>query len=96
MIPRLYEIDDGQVLLDGIDVNRIPLATLRRSIAMVPQESFLFSMSLADNIAYGLPETDLAQVTMGRLREAGKLELKLILNGFDGCAGTSIVLRTAW
>jgi len=54
VIPRLFEVDDGQVFIDGIDVNRIPLATLRSSIAMVPQDSFLFSMSLADNIAFGL------------------------------------------
>ncbi len=58
LIPRLYEIEDGKVFIDGIDVNRIPLATLRSHIAMVPQDSFLFSMSLADNVAYGLPGTE--------------------------------------
>lgn len=56
VIPRVYEVDDGQVFLDGIDINRLPLGVLRAGIAMVPQDSFLFSMSLADNIAYGLPE----------------------------------------
>lgn len=55
VIPRLFEVDDGQLFLDGIDINRLPLRLLRSSIAMVPQDSFLFSMSLADNIAYGLP-----------------------------------------
>jgi ATP-binding cassette subfamily B protein len=58
VIPRLYEVEDGSVFIDGIDVNRIPLPTLRKSIAMVPQDSFLFSMSLAENVAYGLPEVD--------------------------------------
>ncbi|MCZ6782979.1 MAG: ABC transporter ATP-binding protein [Proteobacteria bacterium] len=62
VIPRLFEVDDGMVFLDGVDVKRIPLHTLRSAIAMVPQESFLFSMSLADNVAYGLPETDMAAV----------------------------------
>ncbi len=57
LIPRIYEVPRGQLFLDGVDVNDIPLHVLRRSIAMVPQDSFLFSMSLADNIAYGLPET---------------------------------------
>lgn len=56
LIPRLYEVPDGQLFLDGVDINRIPLATLRRSIAMVPQDAFLFSMTLAENIAYGLPD----------------------------------------
>jgi len=62
LIPRLYEVEDGMVFLDGIDVNRLPLATLRSHIAMVPQDSFLFSMSLADNIAYGLESTEPARV----------------------------------
>ncbi len=56
VIPRIFEVDDGQLFLDGVDINRLPLGVLRAGIAMVPQDSFLFSMSLADNIAYGLPE----------------------------------------
>ena len=54
MIPRIYEVDDGQVFIDGIDVNRISLSRLRSSIAMVPQDSFLFSLPIHANIAYGL------------------------------------------
>ncbi len=54
VIPRLFEVADGQLFLDGVDVNRIPLGTLRSGIAMVPQDSFLFSITLAENIAYGL------------------------------------------
>jgi ATP-binding cassette subfamily B protein len=56
VIPRLFEVEDGQLLLDGVDINSIPLGTLRSAIAMVPQDSFLFSMSLADNIIYGRPD----------------------------------------
>jgi len=55
VIPRLYAVEDGQLFLDGVDINRLPLKVLRSSIAMVPQDSFLFSMPLSDNIAYGLP-----------------------------------------
>ncbi len=55
MIPRIYEVEDGEVFIDGIDVNRIPLSRLRSSIAMVPQDSFLFSLPIHANIAYGLP-----------------------------------------
>ncbi|NNL66942.1 MAG: ABC transporter ATP-binding protein [Myxococcales bacterium] len=58
VIPRLFEVEDGQVFIDGVDVNRIPLNTLRSGIAMVPQDSFLFSMSLAENVAYGLSALD--------------------------------------
>lgn len=62
LVPRLFEVEDDTIFIDGVDVNRIPLQTLRSSIAMVPQDSFLFSMSLADNIAYGLEETEMPSV----------------------------------
>ena len=55
VIPHLYEVEDGMVFLDGVDINRIQLSSLRSAIAMVPQDSFLFSLSLRGNIAYGLP-----------------------------------------
>jgi ATP-binding cassette subfamily B protein len=71
LIPRLYEVDAGQLLLDGVDVNRIPLATLRSHIAMVPQESFLFSLTLADNVTYGLERGDPERVR--RAAEAAQL-----------------------
>jgi ATP-binding cassette subfamily B protein len=55
LIPRLYEVDKGQVLIDGVDVQDYDLKTLRESIAMVMQEDFLFSDTVAENIAYGRP-----------------------------------------
>jgi len=58
LIPHLYEIEDGRLFVGGVDVNRIPLHELRSAIAMVPQDSFLFSMSLAENVAFGLAETE--------------------------------------
>jgi len=53
LIPRLYDVTSGSVLIDGRDVRAIPLAVLRRYIGCVPQETFLFSQTLAQNIAYG-------------------------------------------
>jgi ATP-binding cassette subfamily B protein len=53
LIARLYPVADGTLLFDGIDINRFPLQTLRNAIGFVPQESFLFSRTVADNIAYG-------------------------------------------
>jgi ATP-binding cassette subfamily B protein len=64
-IPRILEVPDGTVFVDGVDVNRIPLRTLRSSIAMVPQESFLFSTTIEENIAFGSPGAE-----PGRVREA--------------------------
>ncbi|UCE84699.1 MAG: ABC transporter ATP-binding protein [Deltaproteobacteria bacterium] len=87
LIPRLYEVEDGRVFIDGIDVNEIPLATLRKGIAMVPQDSFLFSMSLADNIAYGLPETDLAVVREATERAQLTGDLAELPHGLDTLVG---------
>jgi ATP-binding cassette subfamily B protein len=55
LIPRFYEVCSGRILLDGIDIRDIPLKTLRRSIGVVQQETYLFSGSVIDNIRYGKP-----------------------------------------
>jgi ATP-binding cassette subfamily B protein len=55
LIPRLYDTTEGSVLVDGVDVRRLPLADLRRSVGFVPQESFLFSETVGQNIAFGRP-----------------------------------------
>ncbi len=67
LLPRLHEPPPGSVFIDGIDVREIPLATLRGAIGFVPQEPFLFSDSIAQNIAFGVPEGDAAD---GRLAQA--------------------------
>ena len=53
LIARVYDVRSGRVLIDGHDVRHIPLAQLRDAVAFVPQESFLFSASIAENIAWG-------------------------------------------
>jgi len=53
LLARLYPVADGSVLIDGIDINRYSLRTLRDAIGFVPQESFLFSRTVGDNIAFG-------------------------------------------
>jgi ATP-binding cassette subfamily B protein len=54
LLARLHDPPPGTVFIDGIDVREIPLATLRSAIGFVPQEPFLFSDTLADNVAFGL------------------------------------------
>ncbi len=61
-IPRLLDISPGQLFIDGIDVTKIALADLRRAIAYVPQESFLFSTTVKDNIAYANPPGEMMEV----------------------------------
>lgn len=61
-IPRLIDIQPQQLFLDGIDITKINLADLRKAIAYVPQESFLFSTTIKNNIAYSDPIGDITDV----------------------------------
>jgi ATP-binding cassette subfamily B protein len=54
LVPRLLDAEPGQVLIDGHPIQEIPLAVLRASIGYVPQETFLFSESVAGNISFGV------------------------------------------
>jgi ATP-binding cassette, subfamily B, multidrug efflux pump len=54
LLPRLYDITQGELLIDGNDIRTIPLEVLRSSIGFVPQETFLFSETIAENIRYGV------------------------------------------
>ncbi len=63
LVPRLYDVNEGQVLVDGVDVRKLQLAHLRRAIGFVPQEGFLFSESLRDNISFGRKDSSLEEVT---------------------------------
>ncbi len=53
LILKGYKVPDGKIFIDNIDINRIPMANLRRAIGYVPQETFLFSQTLKENIAFG-------------------------------------------
>jgi ATP-binding cassette subfamily B protein len=62
LIPRFYDVTQGHVLVDGHDVRDVQLETLRRQIGMVLQDNTLFSGSIRENIAFGLPDADEARI----------------------------------
>ena len=62
LIARFYDVSEGAVLVDGHDVRGLAQDDLRRHLALVPQEPFLFAGTIRDNIAFGLPEADAAAV----------------------------------
>jgi ATP-binding cassette subfamily B multidrug efflux pump len=78
LVPRLLDPPPGTLAIDGVDVRHRPLAELRRAIGMVPQETFLFSATIRENIAFGRPEAPISEVA-----EAARLAgLDLDLSGF--------------
>jgi ATP-binding cassette subfamily B protein len=62
LLPRFYDPQEGQVLVDGTDIRDVTLTSLRRQIGIVPQETILFSGTIAQNIAFGQAEFDLEAV----------------------------------
>ncbi|GAA1038566.1 ABC transporter ATP-binding protein [Streptomyces murinus] len=62
LLARFYDPTEGRVLLDGVDLRDLPTAELRRGVVMVTQEAFLFSGTVADNIAIGRPDASRAEI----------------------------------
>jgi ATP-binding cassette, subfamily B, bacterial len=62
LLPRFYDPQAGQILIDGTDIRDVTLRSLRRQIGIVPQETILFSGTIAQNIAFGQPQFDLKAV----------------------------------
>lgn len=62
LLPRFYDVDGGRILLDGVDVRQAPLAELRRSVGIVFEDTFLFSSSIAGNIAFADPDAPQEQI----------------------------------
>ena len=83
LIPRFFDPQQGQVLLDGIDIRELPIGALRAELGYVPQEALLFSETMGENIGYGLDVTDperIQQATgIAQLRET----IAGLPNGFD-------------
>jgi ATP-binding cassette subfamily B protein len=62
LVMRLFDIPDGALYIDGRDINTIPVEKLRSSIGYVPQDSFLFSETIRENIAFGKPDMDFERI----------------------------------
>jgi ATP-binding cassette subfamily B protein len=71
LIPRIYDAPQGTLLLDGREISEFPLESVRRNIGFVPQETFLFSTSIRENIAFGVENASAADIE--RAAEAASL-----------------------
>jgi len=87
LIPRFYDITSGNILIDGVDIRRFRLSCLRRQIGIVPQDVFLFSGTIRDNIAFGKPDASMEEVVkaaeLARIRDF----IESLPEGYDTFVG---------
>jgi len=74
LVPRLYDPQEGEILLDGVPIRDLSLVTLRTEIGYVPQESFLFSDTIASNLAYGASSAEAGRWAAGIAQLAATVE----------------------
>ena len=89
LIPRFFDPTAGRVLVDGLEVRRLHLDDLRRNIGVVFQESFLFSNTIAANIAFGHPEASRAQIEHAAKIAAAHEFITALPQGYDTVLGES-------
>jgi ATP-binding cassette subfamily B protein len=87
LIPRFYDVQQGRVTIDGTDVRDATLTSLRRVMGVIPQDPFLFSASVRENLAFGRPEaTDEELVHAARLAQAHEF-VEQLPNGYETVIG---------
>ncbi len=87
LICRFYDVTEGAVFIDGVDVRSVPVAEFRRHIGLVLQEPFLFFGTIAENIAYGKPDATRAEIiAAARAAHAHEFILRLA-HGYDSLVG---------
>ncbi len=87
LIPRLYDVSEGGVLIDGADVREVDIGSLRHSIAVVSDDPFLFSASIAQNIAYARPEATRAQIEDAARRAQAHEFISRLPQGYETQVG---------
>ena len=95
LIARFYDPLAGQVVLDGVDLRQVRLADLRRAMGYVPQEGFLFSGTILDNIRFGRPEATRAEVEAAAKAVGADQVIAGLLDGYDTEVGERGALLSA-
>jgi ABC-type multidrug transport system fused ATPase/permease subunit len=87
LLARLYDPSDGAILVDGADVRSVDVASLRSEIAFVADDSFLFSATVAENIAYAHPEATREQIEEAARRAEADVFIRELPDGYDTVVG---------
>lgn len=87
LIPRFYDVTDGHIYIDGQDIRQVTLKSLREAIGIVQQDVFLFSGSVADNIAYGKPGASREEIERAAELAGADTFIKELKDGYDTYIG---------
>jgi ATP-binding cassette subfamily B protein len=87
LIDRFYDVSAGAVLIDDVDVRDVTIASLRARVGLVADEAFLFSLSIRDNIAYGRPVADFADVEAAAKAAGADGFIRRLSEGYDTVVG---------
>ncbi|MDD3335197.1 MAG: ABC transporter ATP-binding protein [Eubacteriales bacterium] len=87
LIPRFYDVTAGRILIDGSDITTLTQQSLRESIGMVQQEVYMFSGTVFENIAYGMPGATVEQVTLAAKQAGADDFIRELPNGYDTFVG---------
>jgi len=84
---RLVQVPQGQLFFDGVDVTALDLGSLRSRVALVPQEGYLFTCSLADNLRYGAPDASQERVERAAREARLEADIRSFPDGYDTLVG---------
>jgi len=87
LIPRFYDVSSGKITVDNYDVRDVKLKSLRNQIGIVAQETFLFSMTIKENIAYGKPEAKIDEIVAAAKSARAHEFISALPNGYDSRLG---------
>jgi ATP-binding cassette subfamily B protein len=87
LIPRFYEIDQGEILIDGKDVRSVSAESLRKNIGIVQQDIYLFNASIKDNILYGKPDATEEEIILAAKRANIHEFVCTLEDGYDTIIG---------
>src|SRR5690606_14474744 len=87
LINRTYDVDQGRVLVDGVDVRDWDLAALRRQISIIEQDIFLFSRTVAENIAFGCPDASREEIIAAAQAAQAHDFIMSFANGYETVVG---------
>ncbi|MEA2090532.1 MAG: ABC transporter ATP-binding protein [Thermoproteota archaeon] len=87
LIPRFYDVSSGRVTVDGCDVRDVNLKSLRKQIGIVSQETFLFAMTIKENIAYGKPKASMEEIIAAAKAAKAHDFISALPQGYDSRVG---------